>query len=51
MEYQGGLLVEGEHFDYCGAIAQPEELLKQEIVVIFEAAFRFENLFIRTDIS
>ena len=21
MEYQGGLLVEGEHFDYCGAIA------------------------------
>ena len=50
MEYPEGILVEGEHFDYDGAINQTEELLKQVNVVIFEAAFRYENLFIRTDI-
>jgi len=50
MEYPEGVLVEGEHFDYDGAIATTNELLQQENVVIFEAAFAFENLFIRTDI-
>jgi hypothetical protein len=50
MEYPEGVLVAGEHFDYDGAIATTNELLQQENVVIFEAAFAFENLFIRTDI-
>ena len=31
-------------------VEQTNELLQRENVVIFEAAFRYENLFIRTDI-
>jgi hypothetical protein len=50
MEYPEGILVDGEHFDYDGAIAKTDELLKQENVIIFEAAFRYDNLFIRADI-
>jgi hypothetical protein len=50
MEYPGGILIDGEHGDYEGALKRTEELLQQENVVIFEAAFAFENLFIRTDI-
>lgn len=50
MEYPEGVLVEGEHFDYDGAIATTNALLEQENVVIFEAAFAVDNLFIRTDI-
>jgi DNA-binding protein YbaB len=36
--------------DYDPALVQTNELLKQDNVVIFEAAIRFKNLFIRTDI-
>lgn len=36
--------------DYDGALAATDELLKKDNVVIFEAAFRYRNLFIRTDI-
>lgn len=36
--------------DYEEAIEQTDFLLQQEDVVIFEAAFRYENLFIRADI-
>ena len=50
MEYPEGVLVDGEHFDYDGAINKTNALLEQENVVIFEAAFAYENLFIRTDI-
>ena len=50
LEYPQGLLVEGDHFDYDGALDRTLELLQRENVVIFEAAFRFDNLFIRTDI-
>ena len=50
MEYPEGILVDGEHYDYDEAVAKTEELLKQEHVVIFEAAFRYDNLFVRTDI-
>ena len=50
MEYPEGILIEGEHWDYQGALDQTNALLEQENVVIFEAAFAFENLFIRTDI-
>lgn len=35
---------------YDTALEQTDELLKLEQVVIYEAAFRFENLFIRADI-
>jgi len=36
--------------DYEESLAQTNELLKNENVVIYEAAIRFNNLFIRTDI-
>lgn len=36
--------------DYDEALTQTNELLKKDQVIIYEAAIRFENLFIRTDI-
>ena len=36
--------------DYEAALSQTNELLKQDCVIIYEAAVRFENLFIRVDI-
>ena len=36
--------------DYEEALAQTNELLKQENVTIYEAAIRFNNLFVRVDI-
>jgi hypothetical protein len=41
---------EVETLDHEVALAQTNELLKQEAVVIYEAAVRFKNLFIRADI-
>lgn len=41
---------EVETLDYEAALAQTNELLKQDCVVIYEAAIRFTNLFIRADI-
>lgn len=42
--------IEVVSMDYDKAEAQTVELLKQENVVIFEAALKFKNLFIRVDI-
>lgn len=50
LEYPGGILIEGNDWNYDLLAVQTEELLQQENVVIFEAAFKFESLFIRTDI-
>ncbi len=50
LEYTEGHLIQAEHYEYQKAIDETNELLKQENCVIFEAAFEFENLFIRTDI-
>ncbi|MCM4161293.1 DUF2779 domain-containing protein [Antarcticibacterium flavum] len=50
LEYPEGILIEGNDWNYDLLAAQTAELLQQENVVIFEAAFKFENLFIRTDI-
>ncbi len=36
--------------DYDDAVSQTEELLKRDNATIFEAAFRFNNFFIRADI-
>jgi len=46
--FPGGVDVETLNHDE--AINQTEELLQQENVIIYEAAFRFRNLFIRADI-
>lgn len=50
LEFPEGVLVEGEKGDYDALVAQTNKLLEQENVVIFEAAFKFEKLFVRTDI-
>ncbi len=54
LHYPNGILIEDStdpaNFDYFEKVAQTNSLLQQENVVIFEAAFMFENLFIRVDI-
>jgi hypothetical protein len=50
MEFPDGVLIQAEHWQYDEAVHQTLELLKRENVVIFEAAFRFEHLFIRADV-
>lgn len=50
LEYPEGVLIEGKDWDYEWLTNRTKELLQQENVVIFEAAFKHENLFIRTDI-
>ena len=49
MEYPNGVLIEGNDWNYDLLVEQTAELLQRENVVIFEAAFKYENLFIRTD--
>lgn len=41
---------EVETLDYDQSVAETEALLKQQNVVIYEAAFRYEKLFVRVDI-
>lgn len=50
LTYPEGVLIEGNDGDYNWLAAETDRLLQQENVVIFEAAFKFEGLFIRTDI-
>lgn len=50
LHYPEGQLIENPHSDYAGAVNKTIELLHLENVVIFEAAFWWDNLFIRTDI-
>ena len=46
--YPGGSLI--ETLDYDEAVRQTDELLAQDIVTIYEAAFQYQNLFVRTDL-
>lgn len=54
LHYPEGILIEDKkddkNYDYLDKVQQTNELLKLENVVIFEAAFIYENLFIRVDI-
>lgn len=50
MHYPGGVLLEGNDGDYQYLWEQTQELLKLENVIIYEAAFLFDGLFVRTDI-
>jgi hypothetical protein len=50
MHYPNGILIEGNPWEYETAWNQTQDLLKQENVVIYEAAFLFDGLFIRVDI-
>ena len=50
MHYPEGILIEGKDWDYEYLWNKTKELLQLENVVIFEAAFMFEGLFIRVDV-
>ncbi len=50
LEYPNGILVDAQGGEYQKAIDETNRLLSMEECIIFEAAFAFNNLFIRTDI-
>ena len=52
LQYPNGILIEEpkDRYDYQDLADKTTALLQQENVVIFEAAFYIDNLFIRTDI-
>ena len=50
MNYPDGIAILGEDYNYMALAALTQELLQQENVVIFEAAFLYDGLFVRTDI-
>lgn len=50
MHYPDGVLIEGNPWEYEAAWNKTQELLKQENVVIYEASFLVDGLFIRTDV-
>ncbi len=54
LHYPEGILIKDvknhQEYDYVELSNRTSKLLEQENVVIFEAAFLFENLFVRTDI-
>ncbi|MEE4197344.1 MAG: DUF2779 domain-containing protein [Bacteroidales bacterium] len=50
MHYQNGILIEGNDGDYEYLWNRTLELLKQDDVIIYEAAFLYNELFVRTDI-
>ena len=50
LHYPNGILIEGNPWEYEPAWNQTQELLKEENAIIYEAAFLYEGLFIRTDI-
>lgn len=50
LHYPDGIFVDTENYEYEKAVQLTREALTQENVIIYEAAFQFEGLFIRTDI-
>ena len=52
LQYPGGVFVDAAYHDnnYQDLVNQTSELLKQENVVIYEAAFYIDDLFIRTEV-
>lgn len=50
LHYPEGVLIEGSDWDYELLWQQTQDLLKQENVTIFEAAFLIDGLFIRVDV-
>lgn len=50
LHYPNGIFIDTENYEYEKAVQLTQEALKQENVVIYEAAFQFKGLFIRTDI-
>jgi hypothetical protein len=47
-KFPGGIVI--DELDYDAALANTNELLNNENCIIYEAAFRYQNLFIRADV-
>jgi hypothetical protein len=50
LHYPYGIFIDTENYEYDKAVQLTKEALQKENVVIYEAAFQFDDLFIRTDI-
>lgn len=50
LQYPHGVFINTENYEYDKAVQLTQEALSQDELVIYEAAFQFEGLFIRTDI-
>ncbi|WP_435138582.1 DUF2779 domain-containing protein [Formosa sp. A9] len=50
MQYPDGVAILGDDWNYDLLVQKTEKLLQQDNVVIFEAAFLYDGLFIRVDI-
>lgn len=48
--YPNGIFIDTENFEYEKAVEWTNEALKQENVIIYEAAFMVDGYFIRTDV-
>lgn len=50
MHYPNGFLIEGNPWEYEPSWNQTQDLLKEENIIIYEAAFLDDGLFVKTDI-
>ncbi len=50
MHYPGGVLIDGPGHEYEALAQRTAELLQRDQVIIYEAAFLHDSLFIRTDV-
>jgi hypothetical protein len=50
LHFPGGTLIDEDTWEYDKAWTLTQNLLKQENVIIYEAAFLFEGLYVKTDI-
>lgn len=50
LHYPNGIFINTENYEYDKAAQLTQEALQNDDVVIYEAAFQFDGLFIRTDI-
>lgn len=50
LHYPNGIFINTENYEYDKAVQLTKDALKLENVVIYEAAFEFDGLFIRTDL-
>ncbi len=48
--HPGGIEITGKDKDKDKAASETAELLKKENVIIYEASFKYENLFVKTDV-
>jgi hypothetical protein len=50
LHYPNGIFIDTENYEYEKSVQLTKEALQNDNVVIYEAAFQFDGLFIRTDI-